>query len=86
LLGFALEALVQREHPGKLDGIDAVPGVTLVAFRPFVGVVVAEDGVAADDPEVQAVIPAARVRLCVGRVVTSTTYPSSTSCQSAMVV
>jgi len=61
--------------------------VSLVTFRPFVGVVVSKDDVATDFPEVETVTPPARV-LVIRRLpdCTATMWPSLTSRQSAMVV
>ena len=62
LLGLPLEPVVQREHPRELDELDIVSGVALVPFRQFVGVVVPEDGVTTNLPEVQTVGSSARIR------------------------
>jgi hypothetical protein len=51
-----LEPVVERDHPRELDRLDIVSSVTLVAFRPFVGVVVSKDGFADDFPEGEVVI------------------------------
>jgi hypothetical protein len=51
------ESIVEREHPGKLDFLNAVLRVTLVSFGSFVGVVVTKDSASTDFPEMQTVVP-----------------------------
>jgi hypothetical protein len=58
---FAVEALDEREHPGELDPFGSIRGVSFVALRALVGVVVPEQRFALDGSVVEGVVSATRV-------------------------
>lgn len=65
ILNFPFESVVECEHFWKFDCLSSGSSVTFVPLRVLVSIVVPGDSFSADFTEVQAVLPATRVRVVV---------------------